>query len=438
MGKINGTKKKPKNIKIFPKRDKKEGIPLANRKNLANVRVIQHNLVYITNLALSLVKEDLDEYFGRYGKIIKIVVNKNNLYNVNSPGGPSVSAYVTYYRDEDARDAIQALDGSWLGGRTLRAAFGTTKYCTFFLKGVTCANPECMYLHELGGDEDSFTKEEMALGNFHDQIHPNLKSPSASNSPPTGTTPPGLLAKSLNVPVTAARRASLLSSGELSPVQRNLRGGALGSSAPSLTTSDKAWQAISSPPKTNVSSSEWPLPNQPKDNSGLSSSRSSAQFELDDITINERTPSLPSSPSGSRLVKDWRDVVRGNTQVHHQHQQGKNNIPSSSAWDIPVPKGGGKAGGSSSGSGGSKGIEITQNNNNNNTKKKSPTDDLPFSWEEPTSSWTQLSISPSLSGIGLPKQGHATAHMGPSHDKLSFSKNVGNEKLKDPFNLFRS
>jgi len=140
--------------------------------------VIQRNLVYVTNLALSLAKEELlnsDEYFGRYGKIMKIVVNKNNLYNVNSPGGPSVSAYVTYFKEEDARDAIEALDGSWLGGRTLRASFGTTKYCTFFLKGVTCTNPDCLYLHELGGDDDSFTKEEMALGksNFYDQIHPN-------------------------------------------------------------------------------------------------------------------------------------------------------------------------------------------------------------------------------------------------------------------------
>jgi len=60
------------------------------------------------------------EYFGQYGKIQKVVVNTNNLYNTNSPGGPSVSAYVTYFRPQDALTAIKAVDGVWLGGRTLR------------------------------------------------------------------------------------------------------------------------------------------------------------------------------------------------------------------------------------------------------------------------------------------------------------------------------
>eukprot|EP01090_Pellita_catalonica_P006087 TRINITY_DN1628_c0_g1_i1.p1 TRINITY_DN1628_c0_g1~~TRINITY_DN1628_c0_g1_i1.p1 ORF type:complete len:770 (-),score=77.51 TRINITY_DN1628_c0_g1_i1:363-2672(-) len=195
------TKKKPKESPTQPSSNAIE----ISRKNLTNVRVIQRNLVYITNLALSLAKEDLlnsDEYFGRFGKITKIVVNKNNLYNVNSPGGPSVSAYVTYDVEDDARMAIESLDGSWLGGRTLRASFGTTKYCTFFLKGVTCTNPDCLYLHALGGDNDSFTKEEMGVGksNFYDQIHPNsLGKTSAlegSTSPPDNSdAPPGLSKK---------------------------------------------------------------------------------------------------------------------------------------------------------------------------------------------------------------------------------------------------
>jgi len=46
----------------------------------------------------------------------------------------------------------------------LRAAFGTTKYCTYFLKNTACTNPDCMYLHELGDETASFTKEEMAIG----------------------------------------------------------------------------------------------------------------------------------------------------------------------------------------------------------------------------------------------------------------------------------
>lgn len=42
------------------KREKKKPIEkeVTNLKNLANIRVIQRNLVYITNLALSIAKEE--------------------------------------------------------------------------------------------------------------------------------------------------------------------------------------------------------------------------------------------------------------------------------------------------------------------------------------------------------------------------------------------
>eukprot|EP01103_Thecamoeba_quadrilineata_P001907 TRINITY_DN1176_c0_g2_i1.p1 TRINITY_DN1176_c0_g2~~TRINITY_DN1176_c0_g2_i1.p1 ORF type:complete len:1379 (-),score=276.34 TRINITY_DN1176_c0_g2_i1:26-4132(-) len=149
----------------------------SSRKHLTNMRVIQRNLVYVTNLPLSIAKEETlrkQEFFGQYGKIVKVVVNKNNLYNVSSPHGPSVSAYITYSRRDDALAAINSVDGFNLENRVLRASFGTTKYCTYFLKNVPCTNPDCMYLHELGGDRDSFTKEDMANGkqHFHEQTHP--------------------------------------------------------------------------------------------------------------------------------------------------------------------------------------------------------------------------------------------------------------------------
>lgn len=49
-------------------------------------------------------------------------------------------------------------------GRTIRASFGTTKYCNSFLRNLPCNNPECLYLHELGDEEDRFTKDEVQLG----------------------------------------------------------------------------------------------------------------------------------------------------------------------------------------------------------------------------------------------------------------------------------
>jgi hypothetical protein len=61
-----------------------------------------------------------NEYFGQYGKIIKVVVNRNHMSGDRQNG--SASAYITYSKKEDARAAIQAVDGFWLDGRLIRSA----------------------------------------------------------------------------------------------------------------------------------------------------------------------------------------------------------------------------------------------------------------------------------------------------------------------------
>ncbi len=45
-----------------------------------------------------------------------------------------------------------------------RASFGTTKYCTYYLRHMSCPNPNCMYLHEPGDDVDSFNKDTVTVG----------------------------------------------------------------------------------------------------------------------------------------------------------------------------------------------------------------------------------------------------------------------------------
>ena len=66
------------------------------------------------------------EFFTQYGKIVKLVVNRNHLYDVNPPLGPCLSVYVTYSRKEDALKCIDAVDGCILDRRVLRGSFGTT------------------------------------------------------------------------------------------------------------------------------------------------------------------------------------------------------------------------------------------------------------------------------------------------------------------------
>lgn len=104
------------------------------------------------------------EYFGQYGEITKLVINHHQGVAADDPRHGSASAYITFTRQEDAWAAICSVDGFRLMGRTIRASFGTTKYCNSFLRNLPCNNPECLYLHELGDEEDRFTKDEVQLG----------------------------------------------------------------------------------------------------------------------------------------------------------------------------------------------------------------------------------------------------------------------------------
>ena len=54
------------------------------------------------------------------------------------------------------------IDGSLCDGRVLRAAHGTTKYCSSYLRGQPCPNPNCMFLHEPGEEADSYTRKDLS------------------------------------------------------------------------------------------------------------------------------------------------------------------------------------------------------------------------------------------------------------------------------------
>jgi hypothetical protein len=134
---------------------------------LSDTRIITKNLVYIIGLSGSLAnKEKLGkpEYLGQYGTIQKIVVNKSKAYNKNSPFGPSYSAYVTYSKPSEASIAILSLDNKKIDNHLIRASFGTTKYCSYFLKGIECNNKECLFLHKWA-EESSIIKREDLISN---------------------------------------------------------------------------------------------------------------------------------------------------------------------------------------------------------------------------------------------------------------------------------
>ncbi|KAJ7977017.1 CCR4-NOT transcription complex subunit 4 [Quillaja saponaria] len=136
------------------------------RKHLSDVRVIQRNLVYIIGLPLNLADEDLlqrREYFGRYGKVLKVSISRTAAGAIQHSANNSCCVYITYSKEAEAVRCIQSVHCFVLEGRSLRACFGTTKYCHAWLKNVPCNNRDCLYLHDFGSQEDSFTKDELVL-----------------------------------------------------------------------------------------------------------------------------------------------------------------------------------------------------------------------------------------------------------------------------------
>ncbi|KAJ5090086.1 hypothetical protein N7532_008770 [Penicillium argentinense] len=169
------------------KEAEKREIEASSRKNLAGVRVVQKNLVYVIGLNPTIRDENQllqtlrgREYFGQYGDIEKIVVSKAK------PGGnphQGIGVYVTFSRKGDAATCINAVDGSANGDRVLRAQYGTTKYCSSFLRNEQCNNRNCTFLHETGEDSESYTRSDLSSMNTLSSQRQN-QAPHASHPRP--------------------------------------------------------------------------------------------------------------------------------------------------------------------------------------------------------------------------------------------------------------
>ncbi|KAK9821232.1 hypothetical protein WJX81_005640 [Elliptochloris bilobata] len=174
---------------------KKSSLPgVKGRKDLANMRVVQRNLVYVVGLSMDLCYEDVlqsAEHFGQFGKVVKISVSRAGPYGAASAKNkPTGSAYITFRRNEDARRCIETMHNTQWDGKVIKACYGTTKYCNAFLKGVACSNSDCLYLHDVADDEDSYTKEETKSTKFVNLVHAASLSRQASGPPPAAAAAP--------------------------------------------------------------------------------------------------------------------------------------------------------------------------------------------------------------------------------------------------------
>ncbi|KAL8767076.1 MAG: hypothetical protein Q9209_006303 [Squamulea sp. 1 TL-2023] len=244
------------------KESERRQVESLNRKHLSGIRVVQKNLVYVVGLNPKSREEDLlqtlrgDQYFGQYGKIIKIVVSKAK---ANAGGNSSIGVYVTFARKEDAASCIAAVDGSQNGDRTLRAQYGTTKYCSAYLRNETCNNRECMFLHEQGEDHDSFSRQDLSSINAVSTQRPAAQASSNITTAKPAPTPPQPQPPPQHAPqvVTAASHSMARQGSRDEPMSRSDSGdgSALPSSASWAAKNVQSESRRSSKPSSTSASS---------------------------------------------------------------------------------------------------------------------------------------------------------------------------------------
>ena len=108
-------------------------------------------------------KMKTNEYFGQYGKIIKAMIvckknpdSKRKIY----------SAFITYSNEREASFAILSVDSLLVKGKTIRAFFGTTKFCNYFLNNELCPNlDKCFFLHKLVNNNDIIIDDKTIFSN---------------------------------------------------------------------------------------------------------------------------------------------------------------------------------------------------------------------------------------------------------------------------------
>ena len=129
------------------------------------------NLVHVHGFPQNIAKIDIlqsKEYFGQYGKILNVLISSKVNRDNNRP---TFSAYITYSNEIEAACAILCVDSLLIQGKIIRAFFGTTKYCSYFLNNKKCKNSDnCMFLHQFGDNKDIIIDDNMIF-TYDDHIN---------------------------------------------------------------------------------------------------------------------------------------------------------------------------------------------------------------------------------------------------------------------------
>jgi arginine/serine-rich splicing factor 2 len=116
--------------------------------------------VYVGNLDFATAERDLDEVFGRFGKLMDVFIPRENRGTISRGFG-----FVTFYDRRDAEEAVDRLDETDLHGRTIRVNLAKTRppldtrrsvpgkeTCRDYQRGTCSRGRDCRYAHD--GEDD--------------------------------------------------------------------------------------------------------------------------------------------------------------------------------------------------------------------------------------------------------------------------------------------
>ena len=165
-----------------------------------------------------------------------------------------------------------------------RAQFGTTKYCSAYLRNEQCQNRNCMFLHEPGEEKDSFTRQDLSSMNVASTQH-SQSAFMPQQQPPQSAQP-----------VAAAARPD-----STAPLPTPSDG-----AVPALPTS-ASWASKQYPPSRSVSRAAGPLASPALTNATTASSSIPEASVPQASTQSDSTPAdtqPPRPPSPSKLIAE--------------------------------------------------------------------------------------------------------------------------------------
>lgn len=143
-----------------------------NTKMLNKCKILQRNVIFITGIPKSLEDEDIlktSSYFGQYGLISNITINKTIIKKGLTHDPDTFAAYITFADIFSACFAyISLLTCNVPDMPNLKVSFATTKYCKYFMKNSPCELENCSFAHSPCNFEDLIEMEKYTSSQMQD------------------------------------------------------------------------------------------------------------------------------------------------------------------------------------------------------------------------------------------------------------------------------